>query len=105
MGKELLAPDDPLGGPARRTIVSCLCGASGKSLADSSYDSRRPPGETPMKTKIQLRELTDQERQDLEQLAGSRTAEARLVERARIVLAAAGGRGPSAIARDLGLSR
>src|SRR3954470_21329938 len=58
-----------------------------------------------MKPKIQLRELTDQERQDLEQLAGSRTTEARLVERARIVLAAAGGRGPSAIARDLGISR
>src|SRR3954467_14164233 len=58
-----------------------------------------------MKTKIQLRELTDRERQDLEQLAGSRTAEARPVERARIVLAAAGGRRVSAIARDLGISR
>src|SRR3954462_12176731 len=58
-----------------------------------------------MKTKIQLRELTDPERQDLEQLAGSRAAEARLVERARIVLAAARCRGPSAIARDLGISR
>ena len=58
-----------------------------------------------MKTIIQLRELTDRERQELEQLAGSRTAEARLVERARIVLAAAEGRGPSAIARDLGVSR
>src|SRR3954453_3335707 len=58
-----------------------------------------------MRPKIQLRELTDQERQELEQLAGSRTAEARLVERARIVLAAAGGRRPSAIARDLGISR
>ena len=58
-----------------------------------------------MKAKVKLRELTDQERQDLEQLAGSRTAEARLVERARIVLAAAQGRRPSAIARDLGISR
>src|SRR4051812_47893817 len=58
-----------------------------------------------MRPKIQLRELTDPERQELEQLAGSRTAEARLVERARIVLAAAGGRRASAIARDLGLSR
>src|SRR4051795_118040 len=58
-----------------------------------------------MKTRFQLRELTDQERQDLEDLAGSRTAEARLVERARIVLAAAGGRRPSAVARDLGISR
>src|SRR3954467_4952007 len=58
-----------------------------------------------MKAKVQIRELTDQERQELEQLAGSRTTEARLVERARIVLAAAQGRGPSAIARDLGISR
>src|SRR4051795_2928813 len=58
-----------------------------------------------MKTKFQLRELTDQDRQELEQLAGSRTAEARLVERARIVLAAAQGRRPSAIARELGISR
>src|SRR3954467_8785406 len=58
-----------------------------------------------MKAKFQLRELTDQERQDLEDLAGSRTAEARLVERARIVLAAAGGRRPPAVARDLGISR
>src|SRR6478609_7806537 len=58
-----------------------------------------------MKAKIQLRELTDRERQDLEQLAGSRTAEARLVERARIILAAAQGRRPSDIARDLGISR
>src|SRR3954464_2189401 len=58
-----------------------------------------------MKTKIQLRELTDPERQELQQLAAPGTAEARLVERARIVLAAAERRGPSAIARDLGVSR
>ena len=58
-----------------------------------------------MKAKVHLRDLTAQERQDLEQLAGSRTAEARLVERARIVLAAAQGRRPSDIARDLGISR
>src|SRR3954451_17677447 len=58
-----------------------------------------------MKPKIQLRELTDEERQGLEQLAASRTAEARLVERARIVLAAVQGRRVSAIARDLGVSR
>src|SRR3954463_3710960 len=58
-----------------------------------------------MKAKVKLRELSAQERQDIEDLAGSRTAEARLVERARIVLAAAQGRRPSAIARDLGISR
>ncbi len=55
-----------------------------------------------MKTKIQLRELTDPERQELQQLAGSRTAEARLVERARIILAAAEGKRPSAIAENSG---
>src|SRR3954469_15481122 len=58
-----------------------------------------------MKAKFQLRELTDQERQELGQLAGSRTEEARLVQRARIILAAAQGKGPSAIARELGVSR
>src|SRR3954471_3753510 len=58
-----------------------------------------------MKAKGKLRDLTAQERQDLEHLAGSRTAEARLVERARIILAAAEGRRPAAISRDLGLSR
>src|SRR4051812_43960990 len=58
-----------------------------------------------MKTKLQLRELTDPERQELQQLAGARTAEARIVERARIVLAAADGRRTSGIARDLGVSR
>src|SRR3954463_7010534 len=58
-----------------------------------------------MKAKVKLRDLTAQERQDLQELASSRPAEARLVERARIILAAAGGRRPSAIARDLGISR
>src|SRR5437868_7934422 len=82
-----------------------LCGASGKSLAISRYNSSTPHGGTSMKAKVKLRELTAQERQDLEGLAGSRTAEARLVERARILLAAAEGRRPSAIARDLGISR
>lgn len=55
--------------------------------------------------KIALRELTPEERQALEQLAASRTAQARLVERARILLAIAAGRRPSQVARDLGLSR
>ena len=45
-------------------------------------------------TKVTLRELTAEERQALEQLAASRTAQARLVERARIVLAVADGRRP-----------
>src|SRR5947209_4653204 len=54
---------------------------------------------------LSLRELTPEERQALEDLAASRTAQARLVERARILTAAAAGRGATAIARDLGVSR
>ena len=56
-------------------------------------------------TRVTLRELTPEERQALEQLASSRTAQARLVERARILLAIADGRRPSQVARDLGVWR
>jgi transposase len=56
-------------------------------------------------TKVTLRELTAEERQALEQLAASRTAQARFVERAQILLASADGRPPSQVARDLGVSR
>src|SRR3954467_1360795 len=56
-------------------------------------------------TKVTLRELTSEERHALEQLAHSRTAQARLVERAQILLAIAGGRRPSQVAKDLELSR
>jgi transposase len=56
-------------------------------------------------TKIAPRELTPEERRALEQLAASRTAQARLVERAQILLAIADGRRPAQVARDLGLSR
>src|SRR3954447_8474842 len=56
-------------------------------------------------TKLTLRELTAQERQALEQLAASRTAQARLVERAHILLAIADGRRPGQVAKDLGVSR
>src|SRR5947209_34088 len=55
--------------------------------------------------KVTLRRLTPQERQALEQLASSRTAQARLVERARILIAIADGRRPSQVARDLGICR
>ena len=51
--------------------------------------------------KLTLRPLTPEERQALEQLAASRTAQARLVERARILLAIADGRRPVQVARDL----
>src|SRR4051794_2060190 len=54
---------------------------------------------------LSLRELTSEECQALEQLASSRTAQARLVERAQILLAIAEGRGATEVARDLGVSR
>ena len=57
------------------------------------------------RTQVSLRELTMEERHALEQLAHSRTAQARLVERAQILLAVAEGRRPRQIAKDLGLSR
>src|SRR3954463_8707531 len=58
-----------------------------------------------MPARIRLRDLTPEERHDLERLARSRTTPARLVERARIVLAAAEGRRVGAIADELNLSR
>jgi transposase len=45
--------------------------------------------------------LTKEERQALEAIAGSRKSEARMRDRARIVLLAASGLGSRAIARDL----
>src|SRR3954470_12301671 len=51
------------------------------------------------RAKVTLRPLTPEERQALEQLAASRTAKARLVGRARILTAIAGGRRPSQVAR------
>jgi transposase len=54
---------------------------------------------------LSLCELASEERQALEQLASSRTAQARLVERAKILLAIAEGRGATEVARDLGVSR
>src|SRR3954453_11339911 len=55
--------------------------------------------------KVTLRGLTPEERQGLEQLAASRTAQARFVERARLLIAIADGRRPSQVARDLGICR
>src|SRR4051794_9880744 len=57
------------------------------------------------RAKFTLRPLTPEERQALEELASSRTAQARLVERARILSAIADGRRPSQVARDLGICR
>jgi len=56
-------------------------------------------------TRVALREFSPEERQALERLASSRTARARTVERARILLAIADGRRPSQVAQELGLSR
>jgi transposase len=56
-------------------------------------------------TQVTLRDLTPEGRQALEPIAASRTARARLVERARILRAIADGRRPSPVAKDLGLSR
>jgi transposase len=58
-----------------------------------------------MPARIRLRDLTAEERHDLGCLARSRTASARLVERARIVLASAEGRRVGEIADELKLSR
>ncbi len=58
-----------------------------------------------MPARIRLRELTPEERDDLKALAHSRTSPARLVERARIVLAAALGRRVGEIADELKVSR
>src|SRR5690349_24658702 len=58
-----------------------------------------------MPARIPLRELTSDERAELERLARARTAPARLVERARIVLGAADGRPVGQIARELNVSR
>src|SRR3954453_16077569 len=56
-------------------------------------------------TRVALRELAPEERQALEHLASSRTAQARFVERAQLLLAIAAGRRPSQGAKDLGISR
>jgi transposase len=52
-----------------------------------------------------LRAPTPQQRQSLEQIAASRTAQARFVERAQIILAIADGQSPAPGACRLGLSR
>src|SRR3954452_20259965 len=57
------------------------------------------------RARVTLRPFTPEDRQALEQLASSRTAQARLVERARILSAIADGRRPSQVARDLGICR
>src|SRR5436190_964312 len=62
-------------------------------------------GRCPMANKITLRPLSDDERQAVEALARSRTAEARAAERAAIIVALAGGTKVAVAARQLGVSR
>lgn len=58
-----------------------------------------------MAKRITLRELTADERAELERLARSRTEQARLVQRAQIVLGLAEGRRPSHVAAEVGVGR
>jgi transposase len=58
-----------------------------------------------MREHVALREMTSEEQTYLEQLARSRTAEARLVQRAHILLALRDGQRPSAVARRFGVTR
>lgn len=58
-----------------------------------------------MRSKVQLRELTADERTVLEELARTRTAHTRLVERAKILRAVAGGERPNTVAERLEVTR
>jgi transposase len=58
-----------------------------------------------MATLVKLRELTADERRALERLARSRTEEARLVQRAQIVLGLAAGERPCHVAARVGVGR
>jgi transposase len=58
-----------------------------------------------MSPHFSIRRLTPKERRTVQGLAAARTAEARLVERARIVSLTAKGYSPSQVARELGVSR
>src|SRR5262245_53699007 len=58
-----------------------------------------------MPAKVQLRELTPEERQAVARLAHSRTDEARLVQRAQAIERLADGERPCAVAGRIGLSR
>src|SRR5262245_35496327 len=57
-----------------------------------------------MPTRITLRELTAEERTELERLARSRTEQARLVQRAQLLLGLADGERPAPLAARLGVT-
>jgi transposase len=54
-----------------------------------------------MPKRVELRPLSEEEQTELERLSRSRTAEQRLVERARIVLLLANGHQPTKVAAEL----
>jgi transposase len=58
-----------------------------------------------MPKRLTLRELTAEERPEVERPARSRTEAARLVQRARITLGLAGGERPSRVAAEVGVGR
>jgi len=53
---------------------------------------------------IRLREMTDEEVETIQRWANSRTAEARLVERAKVIRVAREGKRGKAVAKELGLN-
>ena len=58
-----------------------------------------------MATLVKLRELSGDERRELERLARSRTEETRLVQRAKIILGLAAGERPYQVAAKVGVGR
>src|SRR4051812_13207608 len=87
--------------PAQSGRVHRLSGASAKS----GYGSHLHQGRCVMATLTKLRKLTAEERAELERLARSRTEEARLVTRAKIVLGLAAGERPYQVADRVGVGR
>ncbi len=53
---------------------------------------------------IRLREMTDEEVETIQRWANSRTAEARIVERAKVIRVARDGKRGKAVAEELGLN-
>src|SRR5438552_1064212 len=88
--------------------ASPTCGLSWRlsgSSAKSAYGSHLPGWRCCMATLVMLRRLTAEERTELERLARSRTEEARLVVRAKIVLGLAAGERPYQVADRVGVGR
>src|SRR5262249_51404497 len=82
-------------------IAVTLSGASAKL----AYGSHLLWWRCVMATLVKLRKLTTEERKELERLARSRTEEARLVVRAKIVLGLGAGERPYQVAARVGVGR